>query len=258
MSARELCVAGVSKRFGGVQALKDVSMLIRPGETVGIIGPNGSGKSTLFNVLTGVERPDEGRVAYGELELSHTSLSRISKMGIARTFQSLRLFGDLTAVQNVVIGQHSRVPPSALFGLNLVGKNRHWKEESEERAREWLRTVGLGHRMEHFAYNLSYGQMKRLELARALSSNPDLLLLDEPAAGLNDTGAGEMVDLIKTVKERNGGTVVIIEHNVRVLLRIVDRVIVMDSGAVRYDGLPSAVTDDAGVVAAYLGDGEDA
>ncbi|HEY0188363.1 MAG TPA: ABC transporter ATP-binding protein [Cellulomonas sp.] len=257
MSA-DLRIAGVRKAFGGVQALDGVDLVVHEGEKVGIIGPNGSGKTTLFNVLTGVEKPDEGTIHLGDVELTGRPLHAMAALGVARTFQSLRLFGDLTARENVLAGAHHRMPRSLLSALVPTPAGHRRRVAERGQADELLDLVGLGHRKEHFAVNLSYGQMKRLELARALSGRPRLLLLDEPAAGMNDTGAGEICALISQVQAERGGTLVVIEHNVRVLLGLVDRVVVMDEGRVTFDGAPEDVQRDSRVVEAYFGMGTDA
>jgi branched-chain amino acid transport system ATP-binding protein len=243
----------IRKRFGGVAALDGVSLGVREGEILGIMGPNGSGKTTLFNILTGLLRPDGGEVLMDGRKVSGLPPHRIARMGIARTFQNLRLFGAMTTTENVLCGAHRREDISPLRAL-LPSRARAAAAAAERRrAEDLLREVGLGERIGVYASALSYGQTKRLELARALNTEPRVLLLDEPTAGMNDAQAAVLLGLVRRLHRSRGLTLVVIEHNVPALMWLAQRIVVLDSGRVLVDAAPEAAVADPRVIEAYLG-----
>jgi branched-chain amino acid transport system ATP-binding protein len=247
-------IDNVSKRFGGNLALAGVSFAAAAGESVGILGPNGSGKSTLFNVVSSLERPTGGSITFDGHRITGLAPHRVAALGVGRTFQSLRLFKDVTCLDNVMIGSHrfaERSLAAIVIGLARVGRS---ERSLREHASGLLERVGLSGFEGRFAANLSYGQMKRLELARALACRPRLLLLDEPTAGLNDTGATEMLGLARNLVSEQGITLLVVEHNVRALLAAVDRAIVLETGSLIFDGSTDAVLVSEVVRDAYLGD----
>jgi branched-chain amino acid transport system ATP-binding protein len=247
-----LACAGVHKAFSGVQALADVSLGVAEGEVLGIIGPNGSGKTTLFNILAGQERADRGSVALGARAITGRRPHRIAALGLARTFQNLRLFPGMTALENVMAGGHLRARTGMLAQFLPGARGRHERAAREEAA-GLMAEVGLAGYEAALPGELSYGQGKRLELARALNIRPRVLLLDEPTAGMNDAQASDILALILRLKRRWGLTLAIIEHNVPVLSRVADRIAVLDAGRLLTVGTPAEVVRDRRVIAAYLG-----
>lgn len=246
---------GISKSFLGVKALVDVSIAVTQGETLGIIGPNGSGKTTFFNILSGLERPDSGLITLEGQDITRTPPHRIAARGIVRTFQNLRLFGGMTALDNVICGGHLAAPTGLLGQLVQTPAVRRAEAELRDRARVCLADVGLAGYENAFTTQLSYGQTKRLELARALNAGPRILLLDEPTAGMNDVQAGQILELVARIRETHALTLIVIEHNVPVLARFADRMVVMDAGQKLVEGLPGQVVRDRRVIEAYLGTG---
>ena len=243
----------VSMQFGGVTALHGVSLGVREGEILGIMGPNGSGKTTLFNVLTGLLRPSGGAVLIDGSPTTGRAPHRIARMGVARTFQNLRLFPGMTTTENVLCGAHGREDVSVIGNL-LPRPGRAASRAAEYRnAEELLHEVGLGDRIGVYASALSYGQTKRLELARALNTRPRVLLLDEPTAGMNDAQAAVLLGLVRRLQRARGLTLVVIEHNVPALVWLADRIVVLDSGRVLVDTTPEAAAADPRVIEAYLG-----
>jgi branched-chain amino acid transport system ATP-binding protein len=251
-------VDSVTLAFGGVVALDDVSFSINEGEILGLIGPNGAGKTTCFNVTTGIYRPTSGEVRFEGAPISGHKRYSITKLGIARTFQNIRLFGAMTALENVLVGadaHHSTGVLSALFRLPV---HRREEDEGHDRALEWLNFMGLQDKADEVATNLSYGDQRRLEIARALATNPKLLCLDEPAAGFNPAEKRALMDLIRRVRDR-GFTVLLIEHDMRLVMGVTDRLVVLEFGRKIAEGLPREIRDNPAVIAAYLGvDEEDA
>jgi branched-chain amino acid transport system ATP-binding protein len=250
-----LQATGVTKRFGGLTAVKDVDLSVAEGEVVGLIGPNGAGKTTFFNCLTGMETPTAGTVS-----LRGTPLPKrpdlITKAGVARTFQNIRLFPNMTALENVLVGRHARTKAGVLAAVGRGPRYHREERESEAKSRELLAFVGLGRVGDELAKSLPYGDQRRLEIARALATEPSLLLLDEPTAGMNPKETAEAVDLVKAVQAL-GIAVVLIEHDMRFVFGLCDRVAVLVQGEKLLEGTPEEVQSDERVIAAYLGKAPD-
>jgi branched-chain amino acid transport system ATP-binding protein len=247
-----LRVTGVSKRFGGLQALSDVSMTIEKGQVYGLIGPNGAGKTTFFNVLTGLYAPDSGQFELGGVPYKPSAVHEVARAGIARTFQNIRLFAEMTALENVMVGRHVRTG-SGLWGAIFRTPGFRLEERAiAERAQELLDYVGIGRYRDFRARTLSYGDQRRLEIARALATDPVLVALDEPAAGMNATERNELKRLLERIRA-DGTTLLLIEHDVKLVMGLCDRVAVLDYGRKIAEGAPAAVRRDPAVIAAYLG-----
>ena len=248
---------GVTVKFGGLTALDNVTFTIRRGEILGLIGPNGAGKTTCFNAMTGVYRPTSGTVTFDHQVMAKLKRNQITRLGIARTFQNVRLFGEMTALENVVVGtdaRHRTSVPGATFRLP---RHRHEERDAIDRGLALLEFVGIGARATEKARNLSYGDQRRLEIARALATEPKLLCLDEPAAGFNPAEKVALMDLIRKIRA-DGYTVLLIEHDMRLVMGVTDRIVVLEFGKKIAEGVPAEIRDNPAVIAAYLGVPDDA
>jgi len=242
----------IGKRFGGVEALSAISLTIEHGEIYGLIGPNGAGKTTFFNVLTGVYRADSGGFSFDGAPLNVSAPHQVAVAGIARTFQNIRLFANMSALENVMVGRHVRTH-AGIFGAILRGAGTRAEERAiHERARALLDYVGLAARGNEIAHSLPYGDQRRLEIARALATEPKLLALDEPAAGMNATETATLRQLLERIRT-DGTTLLLIEHDMKLVMGLCDRIAVLDYGRKIAEGAPAAVRKDAAVIEAYLG-----
>lgn len=238
--------------FGGLTALDSVNIQINQGEILGLIGPNGAGKTTLFNLLTGVYSPSQGSIYFKNKEINNLKPYQITKLGIARTFQNIRLFGDMSVLDNVMIGQHCRTRTGIFGAIFRPPAVREEEKSVKEKAMELLEFVGLADAAHEKAKYLPYGKQRKLEMARALATDPELILLDEPAAGMNPQETNDLIDLILKVN-RMGKTVLLIEHDMKLVMGICQRVVVLDYGKKIADGTPEEVKNDENVLKAYLG-----
>lgn len=257
MADKLLEVDDVTLRFGGVKALDGVSFHIDEGEILGLIGPNGAGKTTCFNVTTGVYAPTSGEVRFRGQSLTGLKKFKITKLGIARTFQNIRLFGAMTALENVLVGVDAQNRTGLLSALFRLPRHRTEEAEGHARAMELLEFMGIAHRADELASNLPYGDQRRLEIARAMATKPKLLCLDEPAAGFNPAEKVELMNLIRRVRDQ-GFTVLLIEHDMRLVMGVTDRIVVLEFGKKIAEGKPAEIRDNPAVIAAYLGVDEDA
>jgi branched-chain amino acid transport system ATP-binding protein len=245
-------IDSLTLKFGGLTALDDVSFHIDEGEILGLIGPNGAGKTTCFNAVTGVYRPTSGDVRFKGQSLADMKKHQITKLGVARTFQNIRLFRAMTALENVLVGadaQHRTGIVSAAFRLP---RHRMEEQQGHDRAMELLRFMGIHRKADELAANLSYGDQRRLEIARAMATNPQLICLDEPAAGFNPAEKVKLMELIKKVRDQ-GYTVLLIEHDMRLVMGVTDRIVVLEFGRKIAEGTPDEIRDNPAVIAAYLG-----
>jgi ABC-type branched-subunit amino acid transport system ATPase component len=250
-----LALHNVLRAFGGVRAVDDASFTVAKGEVHGLIGPNGAGKTTLLNLISGFIAPTSGTISLEGQRISGLPPQRLAALGISRTYQNIRLFGGLTALDNVVVGQHLRRRSPFLRRLLFMPSARAEEGAARAKALEGLARVGLRDRATAAAANLSYGEQRRVEIARALGAAPKLLLLDEPTAGMNPAEAAEVARLVREVA-REGRSVLLVEHNVRLVMELCDRITVLNFGKVIARGTPAEVARDPAVITAYLGGGE--
>lgn len=244
----------ISKSFGGVQALKDVSLTLNTSEVYGLIGPNGAGKTTFFNCLTGLYVPDSGQFTFGDAPLISHAPDKTVRQGIARTFQNIRLFANMTALENVMVGRHARLRSNIVSDILRTPFNRREEQATEDMALQLLHYVGISARAHDLAKHLSYGDQRRLEIARALATNPRLLCLDEPAAGMNANETAGLRQLIEAIRA-DGIGILLIEHDVQLVMGLCDRIAVLDYGELICEDVPAIVQQHPRVIEAYLGSG---
>ena len=253
MSKSVLKADNISVKFGGLVAVDDVSFDIPTGGVVSLIGPNGAGKTTFFNVLTGLYKPTSGSVTFDDLDITAKPPHKIAQAGVARTFQNIRLFGLMTAEENVMVAMHSHLKSGIISTVLGTRKQRAEEKESKQTARELLEFVGIGSTADQFARNLSYGDQRRLEVARALALRPKVLLLDEPTAGMNPQESKTFVDFVYRVRDQKGVSILLIEHDMSAVMKVSERITVLDRGQKIAEGSPAEIKSNKRVIEAYLG-----
>ncbi|WP_428944810.1 high-affinity branched-chain amino acid ABC transporter ATP-binding protein LivG [Pantoea sp. FN060301] len=249
-----LAVNGLMMRFGGLLAVNNVSLELRPQEIVSLIGPNGAGKTTVFNCLTGFYRPTGGSIQLRERELAGLPGQKIARMGVVRTFQHVRLFREMTVIENLLVAQHQHLKSGVFAGLLKTPAFRKAESEALDRAATWLERVGLLEMANRQAGNLAYGQQRRLEIARCMVTRPDILMLDEPAAGLNPRETLELDELIAELRGEHKVSVLLIEHDMKLVMGISDRIYVVNQGTPLANGTPEEIRNNPDVIRAYLGE----
>jgi len=243
----------VVKRFGGLVAVNKMSISLEQGRIASIIGPNGAGKTTFFNTLTGIYKPDEGQINFNDRSLIGLRPDQVSERGISRTFQNIRLFGAMTVLENIIVGMHTQLKQSAIDALFRTKKFHDEERDSENRAKELMAYVGLKNVGNQLARNLPYGGQRRIEIARAIAANPTLLLLDEPTAGMNPNETADAIKLFRRIRDDKGITILLIEHDMRVVMGISEHISVMDYGEKIAEGTPKEIRDNQRAIEAYLG-----
>jgi len=243
----------VVKRFGGLVAVNKISISLEPCRIASIIGSNGAGKTTLFNTLTGIYTPDEGQINFNDRSLIGLRPDQVSERGISRTFQNIRLFGAMTVLENILVGMHTQLKQSAMDALFRTKRFHDEERDSENRAKELMAYVGLKNVGNQLARNLPYGGQRRIEIARAIAANPTLLLLDEPTAGMNPNETADAIKLFRRIRDDKGITILLIEHDMRVVMGISEHISVMDYGEKIAEGTPQEIRDNQRVIEAYLG-----